>query len=467
MRTLIINDITLCTKAAADALSFREKVQAARLLGKMHVSQITLPRMKSHKADALLARTVASVLTDSVLCAHVAPDGSDAEEVFASISSAKNKKLAMALPMSQAQLEFFYHLKPAGALDTVKNGIAAARALCPDVEFVAEDALRSDYSILTSCVAAAIEAGATTVTLCDPEGYALPGEMIAFINKLKADVPALENVTLGLHCSDACALALATVLESLQTGISQISVCSHGAEAPNTATMLAILSQRSEQMSVTTSVLYTEAKSCAKGTAALFDKKAGNKSMPAVQSEGESIKLDAQTDKHTVLAEVAKLGYSLSAEDSNRVYEECKRIAKNKVIGTRELDTIVAAVAMQVPSTYKLISYVTNSGNTFQSSAHITVDKGGKTLQAISLGDGPIDAAFKALEQIVGHHYELDDFQIHAVTEGREAVGSALVKLRSGDALHAGQGVSTDIIGASILAYLDALNKIVYEEGRA
>lgn len=467
MRTLIINDITLCTKAAADALSFREKVQAARLLGKMQISQISLPLMKSHKADALLARTVASVLTDTVLCAHVSPDGSDAKEVYASISFAKNKKLAVALPMSQAQLEFFYHLKPTGAIETVKSGIAAARALCPDVEFVAGDTMRSDYAILTGCINAAIEAGASTVTLCDPEGYALPGEMIAFISKLKSDVPALENVTLGLHCSDACGLALATSLEALQAGISQISVCSHGAEAPNTGDVLAILAQRSEQLGVTTSVFYTEAKSCAKGVSALFDKKAGNKSMPVAQTDGESVRLDAQTDKYTVLAEVAKLGYSLSSEDSNRVYEECKRIAQSKVIGTRELDTIVAAVAMQVPSTYKLISYVTNSGNTFESSAHITVDKSGKVLQAISLGDGPIDAAFKALEQIVGHHYELDDFQIHAVTEGREAVGSALVKLRSGDALHAGQGISTDIIGASIRAYLDALNKIVYEGGRA
>ncbi|MBR5881811.1 MAG: hypothetical protein IKZ16_08980, partial [Clostridia bacterium] len=93
MRNLIINDITLCTKLAADQLSFREKVQAARLLGKMHVSQITLPEIKSLKADALLARTVASVITDTVLCARVKHDGSDAEEVYASISAAKNKKL--------------------------------------------------------------------------------------------------------------------------------------------------------------------------------------------------------------------------------------------------------------------------------------------------------------------------------------------------------------------------------------
>lgn len=467
MRNLVINDITLCTKKAAEVLSFREKVQAARLLGKMHTSQITLPLMKSHKADALLSRTVASVLTDSVLCAHISPDASDAEEVYASISTAKNKKLALALPMSQAQLEFFYHLKPAGALDTVKNGIAAARALCDDVEFVAEDAMRSDYAILTSCINAAIEAGAATVTLCDPEGYALPGEMIAFVQKLKADVPALENVRIGLHCSDACGLGLATTLEALQAGISQIAVCCAGKEAPQTADMLAILSQRCEQLGVCSDVLYTEAKSCTSGAARLFDKKSGAKTVMTVQTEEEGFKLDASSDKHTVLAAVAKLGYTLSSEDSTRVFEECKRIAANKTIGARELDTIVATVAMQVPSTYRLITYVINSGNTFSSSAHITVEKGDKTLQAISLGDGPIDAAFKALEQIVGRHYELDDFQIHAVTEGREAVGSALVKLRSGEALHAGQGVSTDIIGASIRAYLDALNKIVYEEGRA
>ncbi len=467
MRNLIINDITLCTKLAADQLSFREKVQAARLLGKMHVSQITLPQIKSHKADALLARTVASVITDTVLCARVKHDGSDAEEVYASISAAKNKKLALALPTSQAQLEFLYHIKPANAAGTVQKGISAARALCENVEFVAEDAIRGDYAILTGCIKAAIEAGATTVTICDPEGYALPADMIVFVQKLKADVPELANVTLGLSCSDACGLALATVLESLSAGVGQIDLCCAGNQAPSTAATLSILAQRSEALGVSTCVLYTEAKTCAADTARLFDKKASGKLDTALATEGEGLVLDANVDKHTVLAEVAKLGYTLSAEDANRVYEECKSIAQSKTIGSRELDTIVAAVAMQVPSTYKLVTYVINSGNTFSSSAHITVAKGEKTLQAISLGDGPIDAAFKALEQIVGHHYELDDFQIHAVTEGREAVGSALVKLRSERGLQAGQGVSTDIIGASIRAYLDALNKIVYEEALA
>ena len=95
------------------------------------------------------------------------------------------------------------------------------------------------------------------------------------------------------------------------------------------------------------------------------------------------------------------------------------------------------------------------------------MEKNGETMQGISIGDGPIDAAFRAIEQIVGHRYELDDFQIQAVTEGKEAMGSALVKLRADGKLYSGNGISTDIIGASIRAYINAINKIVYEEVQA
>ena len=107
---------------------------------------------------------------------------------------------------------------------------------------------------------------------------------------------------------------------------------------------------------------------------------------------------------------------------------------------------------------------MTNSGNNISATACIQLDKQGETLQAVSLGDGPIDAAFLALEQMLGHHFELEDFQIQAVTEGREAMGDALVKLRHGGKVYPGHGLSTDIIGASIQAYLHAVNKIVYEE---
>ncbi len=133
-----------------------------------------------------------------------------------------------------------------------------------------------------------------------------------------------------------------------------------------------------------------------------------------------------------------------------------------------EIDTMVASTAMQVPSTYVLEDYVINSGSSISATAHIRLTKHDEMKESVAIGDGPIDAAFIAIEHITGHHYELDDFQIQALTEGRGAVGSSIVKLRADSGkLYSGKGVSTDIIGSSIKAYINALNKIAYEEENA
>ena len=161
----------------------------------------------------------------------------------------------------------------------------------------------------------------------------------------------------------------------------------------------------------------------------------------------------------------AALGYDLSEEDGVKVYEAfCRIAAKKQTVGEKELDAIIASAALQVPPTYRLESYVINTGNTISASAQMKLTKNGQTLSGVSLGDGSVDAAFLAIESILGRHYELDDFQIQAVTEGREAMGESVVKLRSGGKLYSGRGISTDIIGASVHAYLNAINKIVYEE---
>ena len=119
---------------------------------------------------------------------------------------------------------------------------------------------------------------------------------------------------------------------------------------------------------------------------------------------------------------------------------------------------------MQVPATYKLVSYVINSGNVISSTANVCLEKDGKKLPGVCIGDGPIDAAFLAIEQILGHHYELDDFRIQSVTEGRDSMGNAIVKLKADGKVYSGNGLSTDIIGASIRAYISAVNKIVFEQ---
>ena len=119
-----------------------------------------------------------------------------------------------------------------------------------------------------------------------------------------------------------------------------------------------------------------------------------------------------------------------------------------------------------MPSTFHLGTYSISTSNKTEAMAHITLTRDEETLSGVAVGDGPIDSAFKAIEQCVGFHYELDDFQIQAVTEGKESLGATIVKLRSGGKLYSGNGLSPDIVGASIRAYLNALNKIVYEESR-
>ena len=176
------------------------------------------------------------------------------------------------------------------------------------------------------------------------------------------------------------------------------------------------------------------------------------------------IHLDAKDSKEAVMTAAAKLGYDLPDEDETKVYEEFCRVAEKKTVGAKELDAIIASVALQVPATYKLENYVISTGNVMNASAQITLIHNDKQLQGIGTGDGPIDAAFRTIEQVIGQHFELDDFQIQSVTEGRGAMGNALVKLRAGGKVYSGSGISTDIIGASVRAYLSAVNKIVYEE---
>ena len=125
---------------------------------------------------------------------------------------------------------------------------------------------------------------------------------------------------------------------------------------------------------------------------------------------------------------------------------------------------MIASSAMQAPSTYHFETYTTTSSNVSNAMTQITLKRNGEILCGVSAGDGPIDSAFRAIEQCVGHHYELDDFQVQSVTEGKEALGSALVRLRYNGKLYSGNGTSTDIVAASIRAYINALNKIVFEE---
>ena len=170
----------------------------------------------------------------------------------------------------------------------------------------------------------------------------------------------------------------------------------------------------------------------------------------------------------SVIHAAEKLGYDLSAEDQQKIWKSfCQTTEKKENITLKELDAIIAAEAMQVPPAYHDIRYVINTGNQIGAMAQMKLMFHSQEIAGIASGDGAIDAAFNSIEQATGRHFELDDFQIRSITEGREAMGETVVRLRWEGKLYSGRGISTDIVGAGIMAYINAVNKIIYEEEEA
>ena len=378
--------------------------------------------------------------------------------------SAAKPRLRISLPVSDVGMEYGFHKKSAAMISYITELISAAKQKCSDIEFCAEDATRADIKTLVGAINAAIQAGALSITFCDNEGVMLPDEFSTFIEETvsKLDIP--NNITLGVSCSNANGLAAACSVMALKGAASLVKTAVNSNITP-LSTIIDILKNCGNNCSLSAGIRFTSTKrTLAQIEWILNDNNSGKIVSASDTITNDQITLDNKDDISTVAAAVKSLGYDLSEEDINKVFEEVKRVGEKKKITAKELEAIVASVALQVPPTYKLISYIINSGNIVSSSAQIILSKNEQEIQGIAVGDGPIDAAFQTIEQIIGHHYELDDFQIQSVTEGREAMGSAIVKLRSNGKLYSGKGISTDIMGASIRAYINALNKIVYEE---
>ncbi len=456
-----IAERTLCT--GDSTFSFKEKIEISRQFEKLGVDAIELPEIENVKTDTLLIKTIASFVKNSVISVGVGINAQSVENAAAALQTAKKPRIRIELPVSTVGMEYTCHKKAPKMLEMVKELVALAKQKCADVEFCALDAARAEKEELKAFITAAAENGATLITVCDSAAEMMPDSFKEFINEIKGMLNGFD-VNIGVMCDNKNGLAAANAITAVTNGANTVKTNVTGDLVP-VETFAGIIKNCGNSYDFESNVKYTELNRIIKQVNWIIGNAKNEKSAVTVAEALESgIKLDKNDEQSAVITAVMKLGYDLSEEDAGKVYEEFLRVAEKKNVGAKELDAIVASVALQVPPTYKLINYVINNGNIISASAQITLEREGKKIQGICIGDGPIDAAFLAIEQIIGHHYELDDFQIQSVTEGKEAMGSALVKLRSGGKLYSGNGISTDIMGASIRAYLGAVNKIVYEE---
>ena len=457
MKQIRIADTTLCREGSS--FSFKEKIEIARQLEKLDTDVIEMPAIENVRTDTLLIRTISTFVKKSIISVAVGMGRDGVENAVAALANAIHPRVRVELPVSPVGMEYTCHKKPDKMLNYIEQVIGAAKEKCADVEFCALDATRAEGAFLTKVIATAVGAGATTITLCDNAAERLPDDFAAFVGEIVASA----SVPVFVRCDNKNGMACASVILAVRAGAAGVKT-SVGSECVSLETFAGMIRACGNTYGFASGVRYTELHRIVKQISWVLENAKNDKNTLVVSANDKELYLDGNDDMEAVSAAVASLGYDLSAEDKTKVYEEFLRVAAKKRVGSKDLEAIVASVALQGPATYQLVSYVVNNGNIISSTAQITLEKDGKQSMGVCIGDGPIDAAFHAIEQIIGYRYELDDFQIQAVTEGKEAMGAALVKLRADGKLYSGNGISTDIIGASIRAYINAVNKIVYEE---
>ena len=468
MKTIQISDMTLREIAKqASAVSFKERIEIARTLDRLRLDVIELPPIADHRGDVLANKTIAGVVTSAALSAACGMTEESVEEAWESVKAARRPMLHVMAPVSAIQMEYQCHMKGPKMLEAIRALVSKARYYTEAVAFSAVDATRAEPAFLAQAVTAAVEAGAAHVTLCDSAGVMTPAEWTAFLTEKRREIPALEKVELGVEISDMLKMSVASAAAAVEAGAAVIKAAIVPMDCPSVVDLAAFIGVKGDAMGIATNLRTTELTRSAKQLQWLVqsERSQGSPFDNGVAGQETGVCLSAEDGISQLSQAVRQMGYDISEEDMAKVYEAFRTVAEKKhFVGARELEAIIASTAMQVPSAYQLTDYVVNSGGSIGAMARVTLDKDGQKMTSVAAGDGPIDAAFLAIEQAIGHHYELDDFQIQTVSEGREAMGSALVKLRSGGRLYSGNGLSTDIIGSSIRAYVSALNKIVYEE---
>ena len=461
MKRIIISDITLkkISEDRAVSLLFREKSAIANCADKIGVDVIELPAVKSPREDKIIYKTIAQNVENTILAIPVGFSSEDVAVAWECIKDAKMPRLQIELPVSTIQMEYTYHVKQAKMLEKIAELINEAKALCSDVEFSALDATRADEDFLIAAAKEAEASGANIVTICDDAGVSTPDNIAELVSKVKETV----SIPVYVQVSDRISMAVASAFSAIKNGADGLKCAMVGKNALLTGEISDAINACGAQIDTEIKLNNTKIHASIEDMLSSINHEAyeNNNSI----SEKKKILLDTDSTVVQVAQAASVLGYELSDSDIGNVYKSIKHICEKKgAVGYKEFEAIIASSAMQAPSTYHFETYTTTSSNVSSSMSQVTLKCDDEIICGVSNGDGPIDSVFRAIEQCIGHHYELDDYQVQSVTEGKEALGSALVRLRNNGKLYSGNGTSTDIVAASIRAYINALNKIVFEE---
>ena len=480
-----------------------EKLKIARQLERLNVDVIEAGFPASSLGEMKAVAMIAEAVRRPVICGLSRMISGDVDACRKALEKAARKRLHFFLATSQIHREFKLKKNKKEILAMVAQNIKSAARDFKQIEFSPEDASRTERDFLTQVVRAAIDAGATSINIPDTVGYTVPQEFTELIRFLIKKNPSLgKKVVLSVHCHNDLGLATANSLAAVLAGANQVECTVNGiGERGGNASLEEVvmtIDTRADFMDCYTDIKLSEIIKASRLVSNLtgmvvqpnkaivgrnafwhasgihqdgvLKKRQTYEIMDPkrIGLSGSQLMLGKLSGKHAFEVRVKKLGFRLAPPELEQAFVRFKELAdKKKYIFDEDLEAILQSEIAKIPETWKLVSMKVASETGAKPRAEIKLSYEGKVKRSASTGDGPVDACYKAIEKVVNSKAKLMHYGLQSVTGGKDALGEVLVKLEIGGREVTGRGTSTDIIEASVRAYLFALNKVSANPSKA
>ena len=497
-RTVKIFDTTLRDgeQSPGASMTLDEKIQIAASLERMGVDVIEAGFSAASKGDFESVQAVANKVKNSVVCALARANENDIKSAGTSLAGAAQGRIHTFIATSPVHMEKKLQLTPEEVLDISVKSVALARNLCADVEFSCEDAGRSDFDFLCKVIEAAINAGASTINIPDTVGYTMPEEFGSLVKRLIMNIVNSDKVIFSAHCHNDLGLAVANSLSAISHGAGQVECTINGiGERAGNASLEEIvmaLKVREDVFFAHTNIDTTKIIPVSKLVSSItgfaiqpnkaivganaFAHEAGihqdgvikhRETYEIMKAEdvgwsANKLVLGKHSGRNAFVNKLKELEIEFAnQEEVNKAFAKFKEIADMKhEISTLDLQTLFSKNTSYENNSYTLskLSVIIDSGK--PALAKITLKYDEKHIDATSQGDGPVAAVYSAIEKIVSSSAKLLLYSIVNVTDGIDAIGEVMVRLEKEGAVVNGTGADPDIVTASAMAYLNALEKL-------
>lgn len=478
------------------SMNLEEKIEIARQLELLKVDVIEAGFAVSSPGDFSSVAAIAKTVKDCTVASLARAVEKDIETAYEAVKHAAAPRIHTFIATSPVHMQYKLKMTPEEVLERAVASVSFAKRFLSDVEFSAEDAMRSDPAFLARVFEAVIAAGASVVNIPDTVGYVIPEEMTEMVRYIMNNVPNIDKATVSVHCHNDLGMAVANSLAGVRAGATQVecTVNGLGERAGNASleeVVMAIKTRSAlfgcdtgidtKQINRTSKLVYniigqTAAINKPIVGANAFAHEAGihqhgvmaERTTYEIMSPEDvgiarsTLVLGKHSGRHAIKERLTEMGYTFTEEELNVYYDKIKALCdRKKSISNSDLETIVNN-RDRSEGVYRLEFFDAHTTKNSHSTCVIKLKKNEEVFEEVSLGNGPVDAAYNAIDKITGGLCEeLKDYTIHSVSEGNDALGEVTVKLRAGEKIVTGRGLSTDIIESSILAYVNGINKLL------